>query len=402
MGMHVIGGAYREICREPVWDELYGSGLRGAAALSALDPAVGLTTWIADAQRPTLDAYAQQYGITLDARPAPATLRFSYVHGLSRPWIDPPLHLLQPTEQITLRATTILRYGTLESDAIVHGDTVVYDPQSTYDPRPFGENGSSAGRLAIVANMREGAAMTGRSGVDEIGAALLTEHGAEAALIKRGALGVCVFQRGQMDLVPAYQTGSVFPIGSGDVFSAAFAHRWATEGADPAAAADFASRSAAWYCGSQLLPIPSDVAERIHVPITPTGGGRQPRRVYLAGPFFTTAERWLVTEARDGLLQQGVEVFSPFHDVGIGPAEEVVPKDIAALRSCDAVLAILDGFDAGTSFEVGYARSLGIPVVAFVQNEPSEPLKMLVGTGCQITEDFVSAVYQTAWAALQG
>jgi len=399
--MHVIGGSYLEVCREPMWDELYGSGLRGAAALSALDTGVHLTTWIGELERLTLDAYAQQYGIAVDARQAPATLRFSYVHGLSRPWIDPSLHLLRPAEQVTLTAPTILRYGTLESDAVVHGETVVYDPQSTYDPRPFAENGSSAHRLAIVCNQREGAAMTGLRDIEEIGAALLADHGAEAVLIKRGALGVAVFQRGRADRVPAYQMDFVFPIGSGDVFSAAFAHRWATEGADPVAAADYASRSAAWYCGSQLLPIPADVTERVHAPLVVTTGSRQPRRVYLAGPFFTTAERWLVTEARDGLLQQGVEVFSPFHDVGIGPANEVVPKDIEALQSCDAVLAILDGFDAGTSFEVGYARSLDIPVVAFVQNEPEEPLKMLAGTDCRITRDFVSAVYQAAWAALQ-
>ena len=401
MSINVVGGTYLEVCREPAWEELYGSGLRGAAALSALDPDVRLLTWISDEQRPTLDAYAQHYGIALDARQARSTLKFSYVHGLSRPWIDPPLHLLTPAEQITLSAPTVLRYGTLESDAVVNGNTVVYDPQSTYDARPFSENGSSARRLAIVANRREGAAMTGEESVDDIGAALLAQPGAEVVLIKRGALGVWVFQRGGTDRVPAYRNDFVFPIGSGDVFSAAFAHRWATEGADPVEAADFASRSVAFYCGSQNLPIPRDVTDRIQIPLVPTTGGRQPRRVYLAGPFFTTAERWLVSEARDGLLQQGLEVFSPFHDVGVGPADEVVPKDIAALRSCDAVLAIIDGFDAGTSFEVGYARSLNIPVVAFVQNEPEEPLKMLVGTGCEITGDFVSAVYHAAWAALQ-
>jgi nucleoside 2-deoxyribosyltransferase len=101
------------------------------------------------------------------------------------------------------------------------------------------------------------------------------------------------------------------------------------------------------------------------------------------------------------LLQQRVKVFSPYHDVGIGAAEVVVPKDIEALKDCDSVLAILDGFDAGTSFEVGYARSLGIPVVAFVQNEPPEPLKMLIGTGCEIVNDLVSAVYRAAWAAME-
>ena len=43
-----------------------------------------------------------------------------------------------------------------------------------------------------------------------------------------------------------------------------------------------------------------------------------------------------------------MDVFSPVHDVGPGPASEVAPVDIEQLRECDVVFAILDGLDSGT------------------------------------------------------
>ena len=66
-----------------------------------------------------------------------------------------------------------------------------------------------------------------------------------------------------------------------------------------------------------------------------------------------------------------------------------------------AVFAVVDGLDAGTMFEVGYARALDIPVIACVQAEQEEDLKMLDGTGCKIFDDFVTAVYHTAWTVLE-
>lgn len=61
------------------------------------------------------------------------------------------------------------------------------------------------------------------------------------------------------------------------------------------------------------------------------------------------------------------------------------------------MLAIADGLDSGTIFEVGYARSRGIPVVMYAENVSPEDLKMMDGTDCFLRDDFVSAIYQTAW-----
>lgn len=398
--LQIVGGTYRETCRESKWDQLMGSGLRAAAALARPGRVSRLSTYVGEAERPLLESYAASFGIELCAETARQTLRFTYAHGLARPWIDPPLHLLAPESPIRVEAPALVRFGMLEGDAEVHGERVVYDPQSAYEPAHFHKNGSTAGSLAIVANRREASEMTGKSDIDEIGDALLHDLGATVGLIKQGAAGVRVASGSGAVDVPAYRTERVFPIGSGDVFTATFAYEWAVLKRDPVDAATEASRAAAYYCATKVLPLPSDTAAHAIVgraiPPQVRRGGRP--RVYLAGPFFTTAQRWLVEEARDALIQQGLKVFSPFHDVGIGPAEEVAPKDIKALINADGVFAIVDGLDAGTVFEVGYARARNIPVVVFVQAETEEPLKMLAGTDCEIVHDFVSAIYRISWA----
>ncbi|MDH0058349.1 nucleoside 2-deoxyribosyltransferase [Stutzerimonas stutzeri] len=71
-------------------------------------------------------------------------------------------------------------------------------------------------------------------------------------------------------------------------------------------------------------------------------------KVYLAGPFFTLEEPWVVGQARRDLKAMGLDVFSPYHDVGLGTAEDVVKKDFEGLRNCDVHFAIGDGLDSGT------------------------------------------------------
>jgi hypothetical protein len=74
-----------------------------------------------------------------------------------------------------------------------------------------------------------------------------------------------------------------------------------------------------------------------------------------------------------------------------------VAKDIEGLEASDVVFAILNGLDPGTIFEIGYAIKKAIPVVALAQNVKEEDLKMIVGTGCEVTDDFASGLYRAVW-----
>lgn len=406
--IHIAGGVYVEICVEPAWEQLFGSGGRAAAALTELSDQVSLSTYIDDSDRETLETLAATFGFKLEAITIPNTILFDYYHGLSEPHIRPAPHLVQKAEPLTIQDTNVLRFGFIEGDAVVHGESVVYDPQSTYNPHHFHGNNSSAERLAIVANLREciRLAKDRYSGpdIEQIGKAVLAAEGAEVVVIKRGSFGAMVITDKETKSLPAYRTKRVWPIGSGDVFAAVFAHYWATGKSDPFESAQVASVSTAYYCETKTLPIPVDLARRFSPSPLVAGPGEfpsTPKQVYLAGPFFTMAQRWMIEQSREQLLGQGFKVFSPLHDVGYGSAPEVVPADIEALDKSDVVFAVVDGLDSGTLFEVGYARAMNKPVVAFVQNESQNNLKMLEGTHCEIVDDFASAIYQVTWTAME-
>jgi nucleoside 2-deoxyribosyltransferase len=108
-------------------------------------------------------------------------------------------------------------------------------------------------------------------------------------------------------------------------------------------------------------------------------------------------QRWLIDETREALLGMGLQVFSPVHDVGPGPAEVVAPADLSGLDQCDAVIAVLDGNDPGTVFEVGYARAKNLPIYALAQTVSDEDMKMVSGSRCRVFDDFVTAVHHVAW-----
>ena len=187
----------------------------------------------------------------------------------------------------------------------------------------------------------------------------------------------------------------VWTIGSGDVFAAMFAARWGVHGDSPADAAHLASLAVASYAETMALPVPSLETLRQHsAPTTALAG-----RAYLAGPFFTVSQRWLVDEVRRGLLDLGLTVFSPVHDVGPGPAQVVGPADIAALEECDVVFAILDGLDSGTLFEVGLRTRPRNASLRFGANGFDRRLKMIEGSECRVYDDLVTALHHLAWRA---
>ncbi len=389
--IRVVGGVYAERCLVPSWNQLFGSGGRAAAALAELD-AVTLHTYIAPAEERALRTLASAIRFELSLSDARETIGFFYFHPLSVPVITPAR--VSPRPPLTVEGDTILRFGMLEGDAVVRGRRVVYDPQSAHAPQGFRANGSTADALAVVLNRQELQLLTG-SDDPEAAAALLEREGADVVVVKSGMRGaLVVLPGGSSHRIPAFQTTSVFGIGSGDVFAAAFTAYWGAGALEPVAAATLASRAAARYCEtrSAAVPPPEELASLQLAEATV-----RPGRVYLAAPFFSMGERWLVEEARAALLNAGLEVFSPLHDVGTGPAEDVAPRDLAGLDGCDRMLALADGVDPGTIFEIGYARARGISVVVFSTTAREEPLKMIVGSGCLVVDDFCTAIYRTSW-----
>lgn len=389
----VAGGVYAEQCVEPFWDDVYGSAGRAAAAVSAAVP-VELHTYRAQPLADGIENLARVYGINVRGPEVPKDISFSYMHSLAVPRIVPRPDAIDRQPAISVDGEIVLRFGMLEGEAIVRARRAVYDPQSAFGPASFHANGSSADALALILNRSEARQLTGETDPARAVQRLLEIENAAVVILKMGGHGAMVATPDGIAQVPAYRSERVFKIGSGDVFSGAFALFWGHEARAPAEAADLASRAVSYYCGSRALPLPSaqDLLALELEPVTPGDG-----LVYLASPFFDLGQRWMVEEARSLLREMGVRLFSPLHDVGPGPGSVVALQDLAGLDASNAVLAILNGADVGTVFEVGYAVAKGLPVVALAQNMRAEDLKMIEGSGCTVVEDLVSALYHVVW-----
>jgi nucleoside 2-deoxyribosyltransferase len=95
-------------------------------------------------------------------------------------------------------------------------------------------------------------------------------------------------------------------------------------------------------------------------------------KVFLAAPLFNEAERRFNSEIARRLRESGFEVWlaqeAPFIQKGTHEEKRIIyDGDISALRTGDAVVAVLDGIevDAGVAYEMGYAKALGKPIFGF-------------------------------------
>lgn len=397
--LSVIGGTYFETCQEPFWDELYGSGFRSAVALSQSGVEIAFHTYADSDATKRLDILSAQLGIRLYCHNTPESYHFDYLHPLSEPSIFPAVESMSSLDTIVIETNDdVVYFGMMESQALVKGRRVVYDPQSPGKPISFGKNGSTAEELILILNYDEAAALAGSVSLAEIATHLIQKEKVKLAVVKNGPFGAFLIQQ---DLsctpIPAYRTKRVWTIGSGDIFTSYFALYYLVNGYTAFDAAMQASLATAWYAENITLPVPDDLSKFAPTPflqVNPTQ-----KKVYLAGPFFTMSQRWLINEFYYLLKNLGFKVFSPFHDVGMGEPDEVVEPDLEGLKDADIMVAVLDGLDSGTIFEVGYAISIGKKVVGFCQNEPKQSLTMILGSGGFVYNDFLNTIYQLVWHA---
>lgn len=392
----IVGGAYREICIEPAWEHIYGSGLRASLVIRNLDEDCNVVfhTIAEDEVRMHLEMHYDN--ISKDIIPAPTEATpISFVYQNA---IKPPVFYINTVvyPRVTVKAEKCILFGMMESMGQVDADYVVYDPQSPNAPIPFSKTGSRANHLCLVLNEHEAVIWSGKKKDEDIRDFLFATENCECLVIKKGAHGAVVFDgpKSEAKIIPVYKTDRVWTIGSGDVFTSAFGYYWMIAHKSPVICAQKASLIVACYSNSrsldQLKEQEKTAKFQAHIP-------QNSGLVYLAGPFFTMAERMFVNECRDAMLSAGLSVFSPFHDVGLGGPNEVVPKDIEAIKKCKTIFAILDGMDPGTVFEVGYGVALNKNIVILAEHETRTHLQMMYGTRCNVETDFETAIYKTCW-----
>ena len=363
MRISVSGGSYEERCVWPGVEEDFGSGGRAALALAQAEVKVHWYYYCPESKWENLKLIIPNNRICHHPEKSPTKIAFRYFHPLSKPTYMP--RELPELNDISVKDQVVLRFGMMEGTARVEAKKCVYDPQSPISPVPFQDNGSTADTLAIVLNSDEALKYGNAGSENEAAANLFKREGASVVLVKAGSDGCRVYVNAiHTASVPPYWAEKIYKIGSGDVFSAAFAFHWGLKGQNPEVAADNASRCVAQYCETRTPSVVVGEKEQILQPVKQEKAGQ----VYIAGPLFTMAELWLIEEAFAALQELGVRPFSPYHEVGFGKPNEIVRKDLEGLRNSTAVFAIVDGCDAGTLFEIGYATKMGIPVVALSQN----------------------------------
>ena len=391
--MRIVGGTYREFCSQPRHEGLFGSGVRAAASLTESGTEVHLATAVHESEKDEASVIAGTLGVRGEWVERTRPVRFNYFTPLNAPIIGGLGSRLH--EPMTADDDVVLTFGFIESGQVrVRGRRVVVDPQR---PRNLTEEDLpevEADEQAWTLNDRETRGLAGVEDVHEAARRLVQARALSVVVTKRGPRGALVTTAdGTQVAVGACVTKSVFPIGSGDVFAAAFAWAWGDQRMNPVDAATVASNAAAHWCETRDYPTPAGVLNgtvtRDMVPTLAAGP------VYLAGPFFNLQQRWLVDVVHASLAPG---VWAPSHEVGAGGLE-VAKLDLDGLELCDSVLALLDDNDQGTVFEVGWATKMGVPVVMYAEHLDAEGSKMLLGTGAYHYDDLSTAVYKAQWAA---
>jgi len=121
------------------------------------------------------------------------------------------------------------------------------------------------------------------------------------------------------------------------------------------------------------------------------GRDRLSRRLYLAGPLFTVAERQFNASLARRLQKLGYRVFLPQRDAMAGRGRHrtrrLYQQCLDGLRAAEIVVAVCDGptADDGTAWEIGYAAAAGKPVYALRTDSrraaPDEHVNLMIQHG---------------------
>jgi 7-cyano-7-deazaguanine synthase len=301
----------------------------------------------------------------------------------------------------TIDAENVVVFGMVEARPAVNARRVIVDPQYSLTLGQVVE-AVVADDLVIVANHHEVIGMASIPNLNAAAQTIIEQTGATGLVVKAGALGALVFRpNAEVVGVPAIKTERVFPIGSGDVFTAALAKQY-LEGQDLVTAARQASlRTAGYVTTRQLGPVemPPDVAETA----SPTVHSVQnPPTVYVAASFANAEQRWSASTIADGIRDIGGRSLYPLRDLGQKQeAVSTAQADLRGLDSCNALVLLADVARTGPFFEAGWATCRGLPTVVVNSDSDPDRYTMLRGTGAESVSDLSTAAYRSVWAAVE-
>lgn len=218
----------------------------------------------------------------------------------------------------------------------------------------------------LFLNWETGVDLTGARTVEEMVAAL--GRGGRATVIKHGRGGTTVVDGGRRRGIGAISARLTVKVGAGDTLAGTVVGLVA-QGRDLIESVEMGVAAAGLFIERGA---PAPLAELINLDraryyVPPE---RLNAEVYVAAPFFTSSQLAVLRQVQEALEAAQIEYFSPLERVGLltrdSSAEErrrTYEEDLAALDKAPAVVAVLDGDDPGTAWEVGYAIARDKPVV---------------------------------------
>ena len=300
-----------------------------------------------------------------------------------------------------VEAEDIIVFGMVEAQPTVRARRAIVDPQHSLSLQQVFET-VVADELILVASLSEVLDLAGANDLSKAVEEILGGTRAAAVVVKAGALGALAFTRGAEPTgIPAFATPKVFPIGSGDVFTAALARHYFESG-DLTEAAHSASRRVAGYVMVRHLRA-VDLGDDVLARVTPTVYSVQdPPTVYVAASFANPEQRWSAGTIDGGIKDIGGRSIYPLRDVGEKQDAKITAEaDLAILETCDAVVLLADVARTGPFFEAGWATCRGIPVVVMNSDPDPDRYTMLNGTGADFVSDLATAAYRAVWAGLE-
>jgi len=100
--------------------------------------------------------------------------------------------------------------------------------------------------------------------------------------------------------------------------------------------------------------------------------------IYIAGPFFNNKQKGLIKRIEKELDKYGIKYFSPRSEgvlIDMTPEEKeeqmvkIFDSNIFHLENCKGVIAVIDDWDTGTVFEIGYANAIEKPIFTLSDND---------------------------------
>lgn len=390
--LNIIGGTYLEECLDPIWKKLFGSGLRSLELVKKVFPTLKVDFYTGSKNRMRLlkSKYCNKY-ITLHAE-VESDISFRYVNPFHLDFIN---NYPKVQAKMELPDTdNVVAFGMLEAQSVVNCKKCVYDPQSSSKCFLFSRSGSNAEKLVYVLNKHEAETLSNQKQLEKIADFFFKNENCYALIVKDGPHGAHLFMPDKSVIeIPVYFTSHSFTIGSGDIFTTAFALRWMDNG-NLKEAANYASLMVAKY-SNNAGNIDKMLADKEYSPEFSKRKGK----VYLAGPFFNRYQKILLFEVNNALESSDIQVFLPMRDAGTENPKDYASRDLKGIDESDVVMAICEDIDSGTLFEMGYAYAKGKKIVVLTSKTANQNFDMLSGLECEIESDFTTAIYKACWYA---